>query len=715
MQHLIISFIFFDKYFEDYIVPMPILGDGQAAATEKDIAAPEYNIAMFSNGTLEASAMNVGGVANAILRIITPSNKRVLQKFTVEKIGSSFSFHATCTDSAEGFAWKVFPKNCNKLGIGWRRKYVMTAPPNASYWGTDISELFKDQFSPSFYSSGFTNYYLSFNVKNQEVFEGVEFVVLFGDKGYLESLDYNQYQNSKSNQAAFVTCIPIGTSNSYEEYPELIVQYDDSFWNDLIKISAYVPSLGSGTVDIAVSFTNGNNESYWPGRIFYNNQPQTIILPGSAGNQIPIIDLDTTNIFIQNKFPYRVTIYAKNGIKVTSNYIENLFLIRPGMYYTNNYFLFDPTRIKITSGSSYEYFRFIGNQINPDSPLNAESFNLQFNDIDYGTAIEDRKFSIYLFNATNSMPMHPSSYYLHSSSKEWFSEKYNTGSDGRIDMQLSLIQDVAGMHKVGNLYTLAIVYNENGLCYSNVLPMADWFAVYDKVMLDILKEYCDNSGIRDCRPQPRPSAPNTELSLVENAVCYSYGCKDTINNYNNDINDANSYLSNYPPVKWKYYTNISYMPRLYKEQLEQWVSQYYPYKWAGIDCSGFVQRGARNHQFLTTLNRVLPETRSLYGWTLANYNSQIDSYTISASDFRDNRNITDIITDRNLLVPGDLIVTTDHVTAIWRIDCTQRKRGAWAKEDIVLIEASSPENKVIKDETTWGDDLSAGVSRRLKE
>jgi len=495
---------------------------------------------------------------------------------------------------------------------------------------------------------------------------------------------------------------------------------DEFFWNDLIKISAYVPSLGSGTVDIAVSFTNGNNESFWPGRIFYNIQPQTIIMPGPAGNQIPIIDLDTPYIFIQNKFPYRVTIYAKNGIKVTSNYIENLFLIRPGMYYTNNYFLFDPTRIKITSGSSYEYFRFIGNQIYPDSPLNAESFNLQFNDIDYGTAIEDRKFSIYLLNATNSLPMHPSSYYLHSSSKEYFSEKYNTGSYGRIDMQLRLLQDISGMHKVGNLYTLAIVYNENGLCYTNVLPMADWFAVYDKVMLDILEEYCDNYDITTWMPR-------TGSTKVERAVAYSFGCKDMVADFNADMRDAEIYLlingiTN--QTSWNQYTNISYRPRR-DEDIEHvaWVAEGYtfsshnhPKYYAGIDCSGFVQRGARHHTILSLSNKLLPETRVTHGCT-SEFWTDYDARSIGAAGFLTSNYTVPV--QINHMVPGDILVSSTHVVVVWKIDTKSAPRGTWHLpayyQYIRVIEANPSAHKVSYERTYDNVNIRDLTLRRLKE
>ena len=68
-------------------------------------------------------------------------------------------------------------------------------------------------------------------------------------------------------------------------------------------------------------------------------------------------------------------------------------------------------------------------------------------------------------------------------------------------------------------------------------------------------------------------------------------------------------VESYPNEYFEYLTGITYIPRLTKDEFLLWFNdnpgypQYHPpSKWAGVDCSGFIQRAGKHHKIFINNN-----------------------------------------------------------------------------------------------------------------
>ena len=244
---------------------------------------------------------------------------------------------------------------------------------------------------------------------------------------------------------------------------------------------------------------------------------------------------------------------------------------------------------------------------------------------------------------------------------------------------------------------------------------SNWFAVYDRQMLDVLTNYCDNSEIEDWIG-PDQLFPTTD------AVAYSYGCKDTVEHFNDEIQSANAWLVNHPPTEWSTCTAQCYRPRLRMPWLQQWFTASYPNdhvynpkRQSGIDCSGFVQRGAKYHTAIPKLSEAWLKYYDNFSGANC-YSSVLNA--IQAADFLLDKYTTAV--DINRIVPGDVLVSSGHIAVVWKIDIAL-PRGEWKtidpvfRQGVKVIEANSEiiYNKVAHERTY--DTYSTFTFRRLKE
>jgi len=310
-------------------------------------------------------------------------------------------------------------------------------------------------------------------------------------------------------------------------------------------------------------------------------------------------------------------------------------------------------------------------------------------------------------------------------------ENYNKGTDTPVFMDIhgneirQVTSDENGMisnlrfgfengqsGRVGDVYRLKI--RIKGTIDWVKSEERDYLGVYDKIMLDKAIVFCNNDTIEDWTGRSSTSAnPIT----VTDAVPYSFGCKDDVAHFNEDMRDWMAVMdaavkSTNPNASWNvttadnnvwanYYINTSnthaqnlpqqancYRPRLRRTLLDRFAAGKYPKGhpkyWAGIDCSGFVQRTASGHT-------ELPDLQSRATWT--NYvDSSKSCYAIIStySTLVGSPNLKTF----NRIAPGDIIIKGSHVAIIQYVTGIRGGQGPDKrnKADVHLIQAMGGED-----------------------
>jgi len=265
------------------------------------------------------------------------------------------------------------------------------------------------------------------------------------------------------------------------------------------------------------------------------------------------------------------------------------------------------------------------------------------------------------------------------------------------------------------------------------LNAGDFMAVYDKKLLDRAKGYCNNdAGISDW-------TRFTDGATITDSVAYSWGCADSVEDFNLDLEEQrvalsayysdgennNSYevnteqLGNNPDPtehrewspwevtiapgsgtdRWhnylkgiydeatKTYNYLTingtrynpYLPGLssYKRNVLQNYHDYDAKRSAGTDCSGFIQKcaGYDKNQYL------MPNISNRITWGGGSED------LIGPGGFAGDT-YTWPVENKNLLVIGDIISCSEHVVLVWKIIYDGTSRNT-IPENVYIIEAQA--------------------------
>jgi hypothetical protein len=305
------------------------------------------------------------------------------------------------------------------------------------------------------------------------------------------------------------------------------------------------------------------------------------------------------------------------------------------------------------------------------------------------------------------------------------------------------------MNEIGNRVEVSIIDTKPEKCTG----------VYDKKLIDTAKEYCNNdAGISDW------TRWNDGVTVTD-AVAYAWGCADSVEDFNADLEEQKNALSAYyadtnkeqlgenpPPSehrdwspwdqtvapgtgnnRWHnylfgrfdeedktyHYLTINgtrhnpYMPGLSTwKKFDQ--DNYYNYdtkRSAGVECVGFIQRCASyegNPYAAIDIN-----SRCIWGGGMP---------TLMYGELGFSRDeYSWLIEDRNLLIPGDVLLGNGHIVMVLRVNYVNNARDInlnlnGTTNNVYVIESTKGNLNQWKvmDENSWYD-LGVGYElRRLR-
>ncbi len=171
-------------------------------------------------------------------------------------------------------------------------------------------------------------------------------------------------------------------------------------------------------------------------------------------------------------------------------------------------------------------------------------------------------------------------------------------------------------------------------------------------------------------------------------VAYSYGNKDTYGHFNTKIN-ASGFT--YCPDYWYEYTN-HYKPGLHTTEID-WSSSKswgYPLKWAGIDCSGLVQRCAYKAGYKDIPNIGDGKINEWGGYISSGDFPGYSDYICNQKGSYTNVKVGDIV-----LYPGHIVLVSDVSEAIQKTNINkvliiQANGGPWWVRKVTESEITEP-------------------------
>lgn len=292
------------------------------------------------------------------------------------------------------------------------------------------------------------------------------------------------------------------------------------------------------------------------------------------------------------------------------------------------------------------------------------------------------------------------------------------------------------------MYTKVSSVNTERPTIKGTVPHEDFFAVSNKMLLDEAETYL-NTNI---------SWTSRGTGDESTAMAYSLGAKDSIANFNIDMNEQRNSIQWYysdnnplwtednlnPHPEWALWENTTAPGGDWNNYLDCDDSEdgialgnglyprkpnfndnagdpYYSTRAAGIDCNGFVQRAAMGHY-------SLPEIfQNDMGWPQGP-----ESCPTILSDylfpFSTKVNVVDRETDPSysLLVPGDILVWdnpnpgSDHIAIVHTVESSIRTTGTInagnVYERVTLIEATYGDYKKVINVQFW-EDIRLGGAR----